>query len=75
MPESSLRQNSTDASRRKNMTLAEAAKWYGVSQRTLRRRVAEGRLRAYRVGPRAIRVSVADLDALAEPIPSDGPAA
>lgn len=57
---------------RKNMTLKEAADWYGVSERTLRRRIAEGKLRAYRVGPRTIRVSVEDLDALAVRIPSAG---
>lgn len=55
---------------RKNMNLKDAADWYGVSERTLRRRIAEGKLRAYRVGPRSIRVSVEDLDALARRIPS-----
>jgi excisionase family DNA binding protein len=60
----------------KNLTMAEVAAWYGVSPRTIRRRIAEGRLKAYRVGPRAIRVSVEDLEAMAEPIGSDdGPAA
>ena len=57
---------------RKNMSLKQAAEWYGVSERTLRRRVAEGYLRAYRVGPRSIRVSVEDLDAMARRIPSAG---
>jgi excisionase family DNA binding protein len=57
---------------RKNITLKQAAQWYGVSERTLRRRIAEGRLRAYRVGPRSIRVSVEDLEALARRIPSAG---
>ncbi len=52
------------------LTLAEAAEWYGVSERTLRRRIAEGRLPASRVGPRAIRVKVVDIEALAEPIPA-----
>jgi excisionase family DNA binding protein len=55
----------------KNLTMAEVAAWYGVSPRTIRRRIAEGRLKAYRVGPRAIRVSVADLQTMAEPIGSD----
>ncbi|MBA2414660.1 MAG: helix-turn-helix domain-containing protein, partial [Geodermatophilaceae bacterium] len=43
---------------------------YGVSERTLRRRIAEGRLPAYRVGPRSIRVSAEDVAALAKRIPS-----
>lgn len=55
---------------RKNLTLKQAAEWYGVSERTLRRRISEGRLRAYRVGPRSIRVSVEDLDELARRIPT-----
>lgn len=54
------------------MTLAEAAEWYGVSERTLRRRIAEGTLPAYRIGPRAIRVSAADVEALAHRIPTAG---
>lgn len=55
---------------RRNLTLKQAAEWYGVSERTLRRRISEGRLKAYRVGPRSIRVSVADVEALAQPIPT-----
>lgn len=57
---------------RKYLTLAEAAEWYGVSERTLRRRIAEGRLPAYRVGPRSIRVKAEDVEALAQPIPTAG---
>jgi len=57
---------------RKYLTLAEAAEWYGVSERTCRRRVAEGSLPAVRVGPRSIRVRVDDVAALAQPIPAAG---
>lgn len=59
-----------EASRKKNLTLKEAADWYGVSERTLRRRISEGKLRAYRVGPRSIRVTADDVAALAQPIPT-----
>jgi excisionase family DNA binding protein len=52
------------------MSLKDAATRYGVSERTIRRRIAEGKLPAYRVGPRSIRVAAADLDALATPIPT-----
>lgn len=55
---------------KQNITLKAAAAWYGVSERTLRRRIAEGRLPAYRVGPRSIRVSAEDVAALAKRIPS-----
>ncbi len=61
-----------DAIARKNLTLKEAAAWYGVSVRTLRRRIAEGALPAYRVGPRAIRVRSEDVAALGARIPVAG---
>ena len=60
---------------KRHLTLKEAADWYGVSERTLRRRIAEGRLPAYRVGPRSIRVTAEDVAALAQPIPTTDPAA
>lgn len=50
--------------------LSEAADYYGISQRSIRRLIAEGQLPAYRVGKRQIRIKVSDLDALATPIPS-----
>ena len=56
----------------RHMTLKQAAEWYGVSERTLRRRIAEGRLPAYRIGPRSIRVQAKDVDALAARIPTAG---
>ena len=60
----------TRPSAKQNLTLKAAAAWYGVSERTLRRRIAEGRLPAYRVGPRSIRVSAEDVAALVKRIPS-----
>lgn len=50
--------------------LADAAVRAGVSVKTLRRRIADGTVGAYRVGPRLIRVNVADVDALFRPIPN-----
>lgn len=64
-----------EALRKKNMKLSDAAEWYGVSERTLRRRIAEGKLPAYRVGPRSIRVAAEDVEALATRIPTASPAA
>lgn len=52
------------------ITLQHAARLYRVSERTIRRRIADGSLRAYRVG-RLIRVSADDVGALAEPIQVD----
>jgi len=44
-----------------------AALGYG-STKTLRRRIADGTLPAYRQGPRLLRVKRADLDALLVPV-------
>ena len=41
-----------------------------VAVRTLRRWVSEGTLPGYRIGPRAIRVDLNDLDDILRPIPS-----
>lgn len=50
----------------KVLTLEQAAEQWQVSKRTLRRRIAEGRLTAYRHG-RAIRLKPEDVDALFTP--------
>lgn len=61
---------------RQLVALAVAAEMLGVSSKTVRRRVADGQLRAYRVGKgRALRVTVADVEALLEPLPTLGGAA
>ena len=52
------------------LTIEAAADALDVHPRTIRRRIAEGRLKAYRVGPRHIRIKVDDLDALMTPIPT-----
>jgi excisionase family DNA binding protein len=51
-------------------TVQAAARHWNVSTRTIRRRIAEGKLKAVRVGPRSIRVAVEDVEQLGEPIPS-----
>lgn len=51
-------------------TIAEAAGRTGVSTKTIRRRIAEGRLTGYRFGPHLIRLNPAEVDALLRPIPS-----
>ncbi len=52
------------------LSLKRAAERFGVCERTLRRRISEGVLPAYRFGPRAIRIKAADLENLGTPIPS-----
>jgi len=47
-----------------------AAHYADVGPRTIRRWIAEGRLRAYRLGPRLVKIDLDDLDKLAVPIPT-----
>jgi excisionase family DNA binding protein len=50
------------------LTLAEAASQLGVHTKTVRRLIAAGRLPAYRVGPRLIRLKSEDVAAVARPL-------
>jgi len=50
--------------------LAQATQLYPVSRNTLRRRIADGTLTAYRFGAKIIAVDVAELDALFQPVKS-----
>ena len=52
------------------LTIAEAAARLRVSTKTIRRYIDAGRLEVSRVGPKMIRIDVADLDALIVPIPA-----
>ena len=54
--------------RREYESMLEAAARTGVSVRTLRRRIAAGQLRAYRSGPRIIRLDPKDVDGLLVPM-------
>lgn len=56
-------------------TADEAAEYLQVTRRTLDRYREAGILPAYRVGPRAVRFRLSDLDDLARPIPTVGGAA
>lgn len=56
--------------RRVYVSLADASEHVGVSERTIRRWIADGRLAGYRVGPRLLRVDRAELDALFAAIPT-----
>ena len=53
-------------------SIADAATRHRVSPKTIRRRVADGRLKAYRFGPTLIRLDPAEVDALLRPIPAAG---
>jgi len=47
-----------------------AAKTLGCSTKTVRRYIADGRLTGYRMGPRLIRLDMAEVAALLSPIPT-----
>jgi excisionase family DNA binding protein len=50
------------------LTIQEAAQATGLGDKTIRRRIADSTLKAYRVGPRAIRIERASLLKLVTPI-------
>ena len=49
-------------------SMNNAADYAGVCTKTIRRWIADGRLTAYRVGPRLIRVDLDELDSMFRPI-------
>jgi excisionase family DNA binding protein len=51
----------------KMVSIAAAAEHYGVSRQTVRRWIARGKIHAYRVEPRLIRV---DLDEIIHTVPT-----
>lgn len=55
---------------RRYISLAEAAGYIDVTERTIRNFIARGDLTGYRVGTRAIRVDVRELEAMLTPIPA-----
>lgn len=53
------------------LSMRQAATYLGYdSERTVRRLIASGELRAYRLGNKTVRIRQGDLDALLEPIPA-----
>lgn len=65
---------SQTTARRRWASLAVGAEHLAVSEKTLRRMIAAGHIRGYRVGARLVRVDLNELDALASPIPNGGAA-
>lgn len=57
------------------LTIAEAAGRLNVNPRTVRRRIADGTLTGYRLGPTLIRLDPAEVDGLLRRIPTAGSAA
>lgn len=55
---------------RRLVSTTEAADYIGCHPLTIRRRIADGTLTGYRMGPRMLRVDLDELDAALRPIPT-----
>ena len=53
--------------------ISEATKRFPVSKNTIRRRISDGSLRAYRFGPRIIAVDLNEIEALFKPVVTVNP--
>mgnify|MGYP001033085615 CR=1 FL=1 len=48
-------------------TMSDAAEYLGVTPRTIRQMIADGRLTGYRNGSRLVRVDLNEIDAIMQP--------
>lgn len=55
---------------RRRVSIAEAAEYAGVCSKTIRRRIADGTLPGYRLGPRLLRVDLDELDTVMRRVPA-----
>lgn len=60
------------ASHRRFASLDEAAEYLGVNPRTVRRLIADGRITGYRLGPKLLRVDLAELESSLTRVPTAG---
>jgi excisionase family DNA binding protein len=67
-PNRQTRRHPPKANHRAYVGIPEAATYLDVTPKTIRRYIAEGRLPAYRLGDRVVRIKVADLDAALTPM-------
>ena len=56
-----------DQIRHRYVTIQQTAEYLGVTTRTVRLMIADGRLRAYRSGNRLVRLRISDIDAAMQP--------
>jgi excisionase family DNA binding protein len=49
------------------LSIAEAAEYLGVNVRSVRNMLTDGRLKAYKLGPRIVRIRLSEIDAALEP--------
>lgn len=53
------------------ISITDAADYLGVTTRTIRQMIADGRLRGYRSGSRLVRLRLAEIDAAMQPFGGD----
>ncbi len=58
---------SVQSSRRRYASIKESAEYLGVTDRTIRQMIADGRLTGYRNGGRLIRLDLNEIDASMRP--------
>lgn len=51
-------------------TIGQAADYLNLTERSIRRYIADGKLAAFRVGNKQLRIRVVDVDALLVPVPT-----
>jgi excisionase family DNA binding protein len=49
------------------VSIADAAAYLGVNVRSVRNMLTDGRLNAYKLGPRVVRLRMSEIDAALEP--------
>ncbi|TPG31658.1 excisionase family DNA-binding protein [Mycolicibacterium hodleri] len=54
------------------LSIGETAAYLGITTRTVSQMIADGRLVAYRCGPRVIRLRRDEIDAAMVPVPAGG---
>jgi excisionase family DNA binding protein len=54
------------------VSLEDGATYLGITKKTLRRWIADGRITGYRVGNKTMRVDLHEVDALARPVFTGG---
>lgn len=55
------------AEQRAYVSITDAAEYLGVTTRTIRQMIADGRLRGYRSGTRLVRLRLNEIDAAMQP--------
>jgi excisionase family DNA binding protein len=61
---------STKTHPRRLASISDTAEYLGLTSRTIRVCIADGRLRAYKLGSKIVRLDLDEVDAALRPIPS-----